>query len=134
MIRYLIIHCTATRRSQRVSVADIDRWHRAQGWNGCGYHYVITPDGTIHPARPVYEAGAHCRGYNTQSIGIVYTGGLTDDGLPADTRTEAQRLALRTLLHGLRRLFPDAKIVGHRDLNPAKQCPCFDASHEFRGI
>ena len=27
-----------------------------------------------------------------------------------------------------------ALIVGHRDLNPQKPCPCFDAAHEYFGV
>ena len=45
-----------------------------------------------------------------------------------DTRTAAQRQSLSTLVKGLHRLFPQARIVGHHDLNPNKACPCFNVS------
>ena len=35
------------------------------------------------------------------------------------------------LLSILKRLYPHALIVGHRDLNPHKACPCFDAAKEY---
>ena len=38
------------------------------------------------------------------------------NGKPADTRTPAQKHALITLLRCLRYDYPDAEIIGHRDL------------------
>ena len=52
---------------------------------------------------------------------------MTSAVKPADTRTEAQRQALRRLLKELKERYPRALIVGHHDLNPLKACPCFDA-------
>ena len=96
-ITRLIIHCTATPRGRHVTVADIDRWHRQRGFDGIGYHYIIYLDGSIHPGRSLERAGAHCRGYNSTSIGIAYVGGVEADcTTPADTRTEAQKTPLRT--------------------------------------
>lgn len=78
--------------------------------------------------------GAHCKRHNRYSIGICYIGGLSADGKPTDTRTEAQRTALRSLLEQLHRRYPNALIVGHRDLDPQKACPCFDAVREYRDL
>ena len=42
--------------------------------------------------------GAHCLGENLYSIGICYIGGLSEDKeTPEDTRTEAQKIALKGL-------------------------------------
>lgn len=60
----VIIHCSATKAGMDFSVADIDRWHRAQGMNGIGYHYVVRLDGTVEKGREVEVAGAHCLGWN----------------------------------------------------------------------
>ena len=101
-VQFLVLHCSATRVGQKVTVKDIDRWHRARGWkNGCGYHYVIRRDGTIELGRPLEMVGAHCQYYNRHSIGICYEGGLDEQGRPADTRTEAQKTAMRSLLEQL---------------------------------
>ncbi len=113
-------------------MADIDRYHRSLGWIGCGYHYVIPTDGSIEPGRPDEMVGAHCKNHNRHSIGVCYIGGLDSNGQPADTRIEAQRTALRILLGRLRRQYPQALIVGHRDLEPRKACPCFDVISECR--
>ena len=127
-VTLLIIHCTATPAGREVSRAEVDRWHRERGWDGIGYHYLIHLDGSIEQGRPEERVGAHCKGYNKLSIGICYVGGLDEEGHPADTRTNAQRHALRQLLFALRQRYPHAAIRGHRDLNPQKACPCFDAT------
>lgn len=133
-ITLIIVHCSANRAGSALRLADIDRHHRSLGWKGCGYHYVIPTDGTLEEGRPEAEMGAHCRHHNRHSIGICYIGGLSADGTPADTRTEAQRATLRRLLASLHRRFPRALIVGHRDLDPLKACPCFDAAKEYADL
>lgn len=133
-ITLIVVHCSANRAGSALRLADIDRYHRSLGWKGCGYHYVIPTDGTLEEGRPEAEAGAHCRHHNRHSIGICYIGGLSADGTPADTRTEAQRATLRRLLASLHRRFPRALIVGHRDLDPLKACPCFDAAKEYADL
>ena len=146
-IHYIVVHCTATLPHQDIGVKEIDRMHRRRGWSKCGYHLVIKQDGTEEVGRPLSEIGAHVKGFNRNSIGIVYVGGLNADGKPQDTRTEAQKKALRFRLMALKQLFPDAKIVGHRDLSPDKNgngiierhewlkaCPCFDAYEEYKDI
>lgn len=133
-ITLIIVHCSANRAGSALRMADIDSYHRSLGWIGCGYHYVIPTDGTIEPGRPEEMVGAHCKNHNRHSIGVCYIGGLSKDGKPADTRTDAQRIALRTLLEQLHRRYPDALIVGHRDLDPQKVCPCFDVANEYHDL
>lgn len=138
-INEIIIHCSATTEGSSFTAADINEWHRQQGfgaaYNGrtyhIGYHYVIRLDGTVEEGRPENLAGAHCRGHNAHSIGICYIGGLAPDGqTPRDTRTPAQRKSLLHLLQELRKRYPKAKIHGHRDY-AAKACPSFDATKEY---
>ena len=64
-------------------------------------------------------------GWNDHSLGICYEGGLDERGLPADTRTYAQRCTLLDLLRQLRRDYPSARILGHYQLstNIRKACP-----------
>ena len=76
-ITLIVIHCSAVRPDQTSSAAQIDTWHRRQGWKlGIGYHYVIRRNGEIEPGSPEYMVGAHCRNHNAHSIGICYEGGL----------------------------------------------------------
>ena len=78
--------------------------------------------------------GAHCVNHNRYSVGICYEGGLDTEGKPKDTRTEAQKTAIRQLIQRLKKTYPLAVIVGHRDLNPLKACPCFNAVSEYRDL
>ena len=131
-ITLIIVHCSAVRPDQTSSAAQIDTWHRKDNhWKfGIGYHYVIRRDGTIEPGRPEWMVGAHChvkgQNHNLYSLGVCYEGGLDIRGQPADTRTEAQKAAMRTLLEELHARYPRAVIVGHHDLNPEKDCPCIE--------
>ena len=129
-INSIIIHCTATKPLAHINVNDVRRWHRERGFSDIGYHYLILVDGTVEVGRPLSSVGAHCKGHNAHSIGVCYVGGLNDKGKPADTRTPAQRAALRNLLITLKRQYPNAIIYGHRDF-AAKACPCFDATAEY---
>ena len=150
----IIVHCTATKAMRHFNVNDVRRWHIQRGFSDIGYHYLVLVDGTIEAGRPLSIAGAHCQGHNAHSIGISYVGGLENKpGVPynklkaKDTRTEAQKAALLSLLVELRKLYPKAKISGHRDFSPdknhngivepfewIKQCPSFDAKKEYARI
>ena len=126
IITLIIIHCSATPEGRSLSFEECRRDHiMHRHFRDIGYHFYITRDGTVHDGRPIEKVGAHCEGHNSHSIGICYEGGLDANGKPADTRTEAQRKALKSLVERMHRLFPKALIVGHHDLNPRKACPCF---------
>lgn len=148
-IKYIVIHCSATKEGVPFTAADIDRWHKQRGFSCIGYHYVIDLDGRVELGRPVSEPGAHCvvpgKRINKESIGICYIGGLDEDARPRDTRTTEQKKALSILVRELKASFPGAEVVGHRDLfadingdgivdkqDWLKACPCFDVRKEFR--
>lgn len=147
-INEIIVHCSATPEGRDYSAKDIDRWHRARGWSKIGYHYVIRLNGDVEIGRTLAEIGAHCQGRNAHSIGVCYIGGLAADGkTPKDTRTMAQKQALLKLLRSLKKQFPEAHILGHRDTSPdlnhngkvdkaewVKACPSFDAEIEYKDI
>ena len=126
-ITKIILHCSATREGQAFTAKDIDRWHRRQGFQMIGYHYVILLDGTVEIGRPEEKPGAHTYGHNANSIGICYIGGLDQDGKPCDTRTPQQRQAMKQLIADLLRKFPNATVHGHREF-ANKDCPCFDVA------
>lgn len=128
----IIVHCTATRARADFHVSDVRRWHKQKGWRDIGYHYLVALDGTIEVGRPIAQVGAHCVTRNAHSIGVVYVGGLDRKGNPSDTRTPAQRTALRSLLTQLVTDY-ECPVFGHRDF-AAKACPCFDARAEYADI
>lgn len=132
-INEIIIHCSATKEGKDYTVADIDAWHRAKGYDKIGYHYVIYRDGTVHNGRPVAEAGAHCKGHNKNSIGICYIGGLDAAGRAKDTRTAEQKAAMATLVKELLKTYPSATVHGHNEY-AAKDCPCFNVRQWLKTI
>ncbi len=134
-ITLIVIHCSATRRNQQFTFEMLKACHAARFKGGIGYHYYITRDGQLWPGRHEDEPGAHAKGYNANSIGICYEGGLDADGRPADTRTPAQKHSMIALLRALKADYPDAVILGHRDLpGVRKDCPCFDAKEEYQSL
>jgi len=134
-ITLIIIHCSATPEGKSLSAEACRQDHiHHRGFSDIGYHFYITRDGEIHRGRSLEKVGAHCRNHNTHSIGICYEGGLDANGKPKDTRTLNQQGSLLALLRELRRQFPKALIVGHHDLNPMKECPCFNCIAEYREL
>ena len=145
-INQIVIHCSATEQWRNVSVDEIKHWHLNRGFNDIGYHYVIDINGIVHEGRNVSIAGAHAKGYNDNSIGICYVGGLARVIMePMDTRNPKQKDALLNLVTTLKNIFPIKRIDGHRDLSvdlngdgvvsPSewmKSCPCFDVHKEFK--
>ena len=117
-INRIIVHCTATPEGRVES-----------------YHYLIGLNGERWNGRNVNLVGAHCEGYNANSIGVCYVGGCDKNMKAKDTRTDKQKAALIALLKDLRKLYPKAKIVSHRDLDrKGKACPSFDATNEYKNI
>lgn len=125
-ITKIILHCTATPEGRDYTVDQIREWHLARGFSDIGYHYIVYRDGSVHAGRPESIIGAHCPGQNTCSIGIVYVGGVTSDGsdTPKDTRTPAQKKALRELVKSLQDKYPGVTVHCHYEF-ANKACPSF---------
>lgn len=130
-IKNIIVHCSATRASQDIGAAEIDTWHKQQGWDEIGYHFVIRRNGEIEKGRALEKIGAHCRGHNAESIGICLVGGIDKDGKPENNFTQNQFSALRSLTAKLQGQFPAIQhIHGHNEF-ANKACPCFDVKEFF---
>lgn len=133
-VNYIVVHCTGTKPSGNTDARAIHRYHtQQQGYAMIGYHFLVKTDGTVETGRPLFLQGAHCRAahMNSRSIGVCYVGGVDVSGVNADTRTEEQKEALRKLISELRQRYPNVKVIGHRDVEPNKSCPCFDAMREY---
>lgn len=134
---FIAVHCSATRPSQNVDVADIRKWHKGKGWEDIGYHWVITRKGSIQRGRPENRVGAHVEGFNAVSIGVCLVGGVSEDDFtkPENNFTPEQFAALARLLGVLKKKYPNAVIQGHRDFpNVAKACPSFNVKEWLKGI
>lgn len=151
----IVIHCSATPEGLPVTLEDIDRMHKAKGWSGVGYNYVIELDGKIRKGRTIDRPGAHAnteglsgKPYNYHSIGICYVGGLeatlNEEGkiiakrdsrgkkIAKDTRTPEQKKALVKLVYDLIDEYPNIKeVIGHRDTSPDKNGDGFINRYEW---
>lgn len=123
-IKLHIIHCSDSPQGRGDNAKTIDKWHRARGWNGCGYHFVILEDGTIEFGRSLLKSGAHAKGYNQISIGTCLIG--------IDYFTEAQFKSLR-FLDKLFKIQYNCKTIPHNEVNKNKSCPNFDVYDVLKG-
>ena len=158
-IKLIVIHCSASPNGRWTTTADIDAWHKKRGFlrqpaarlqfnpelTSIGYHHVIYTNGVIAAGRAHEEVGAHVTGHNADSLGIAMIG--------TDRFSPAQWIALRELINALTQQqgnrpprYPNARVVGHRDLSPdrngngvvepqewLKTCPGFDVATWRRG-
>lgn len=114
-ITKIIIHCSAS-DYQKQTAKWIDRIHRKRGFkNGIGYHFFLTHSGKVEIGRELTMIGAHCKGYNTHSIGVCIAGDKVF--------TIAALRALEKLIEYLKQEFPNATIHGHNEFNKNKTCP-----------
>ena len=135
----IFIHCTASGR--KTTVDQLKAEFKARGWKAPGYHYVVMPDGSVEQMLGEDKVSNGVRGYNLGAINIAYVGGIDGKGRATDNRTIEQKAAIVHLLLELRRRYPKARIMGHRDIwgadNPRawkKACPCFKATREYEAI
>tara|TARA_E500000178_G_C16787887_1_gene646642 strand:+ start:445 stop:849 length:405 start_codon:yes stop_codon:yes gene_type:complete len=118
-IKLLVVHCSDSEDSEKLTALDIHKMHLGFGWDGIGYHKIITRSGKIENGRPEYWIGAHVKGKNSISLGVCLIG--------KSKFTKNQYISLEKLLKKWKCLYPQAKIIGHRDTgNTDKTCPNFD--------
>jgi hypothetical protein len=127
-------------------VLDINKWHLARGWAGCGYHAVILSgyitaedrakhrrdtlyDGAIQAGRSLdmdaelepQEIGAHAQGWNSRSLAVCLIG----NGIYTLAQIESVDRVLRAwcLRYGIK---PE-NVLGHREIpGVAKDCPAMN--------
>lgn len=146
-ISRIFVHCTASHQ-QTTTEASLRAEFKARGWKAPGYHYVVKTDGNIICMLDDMQVANGVRGYNEHGLHVAWIGGI-DRQHPKgiDNRTPEQRQALFDLLVKLKMRYPDAMIMGHRDISldlnhngtidpweRIKECPCFDAMVEYMDI
>lgn len=148
-ITLIVIHCSASPNGDSLFRASpgapgklnpaqvVDSWHAARGWRrkpewrkrqnpelaAIGYHFVIAISGLVLTGRHLEEVGAHAQGYNQKSIGICMVG--------TDQYSGVQWAALAGVVSTLQKLYPDARVLGHRDLSPDLDGDGVVESHEW---
>lgn len=138
----IFVHCTAGNQTT-TTVNSLNTEFKAKGWKTGGYHYVIFPDGRVVEMENEDKIANGVKGYNKSSIHISWVGGYNS----VDNRTQKQKDSIIKVLKELRKKYPSAKILGHRDISPdknnngiidpwerIKDCPCFDVLKEYKNI
>lgn len=139
-VREIIVHCAATRpdwmdgRPLAEKVAEIRRWHLANGWKDIGYHWIMDRDDKVLMGRAETVIGAHTVGKNNGTIGICLLGGHgsaeTDRFL--DHFTHQQDIGLRQMIDAISLRTAISKVSGHNEY-AAKACPGFNVPLWFKG-
>jgi N-acetyl-anhydromuramyl-L-alanine amidase AmpD len=131
-IKYLTIHCAATPEGRDVKASSIEQWDIAK-FHQKSYHWIVELDGTQHRSLEDDQLGAHVAKRNTGNIGVCYVGGCDVHMNPKDTRTDAQKAALLDLVQHYRTLYPNIRVLGHRDWPlVTKACPSFSVAEWLR--
>lgn len=144
-IERIFIHCTAS--SQKWGVKELMQEFKNKGWKNPGYHIAVTADGVEHQLLSIDKVSNGVKGYNSTAINIAYVGGIDLKGHGVDNRTDKQKETLRAIVTRLKKQFPNAMVLGHRDISPdinkngnvdpwerIKECPCFNAIDEYKLI
>jgi hypothetical protein len=125
--KWIVIHHSATPTG---SMSFFDKEHKAKGWDGVGYHFVIgngteTGDGQIEVTQrwPLQKWGAHAKTidnrFNEHGIGICLVGNFdVERPSPQQMRSLARLIAHLSQTY---RISPQ-NVVGHRDTKPT-DCP-----------
>ena len=125
---YIVIHHSATPTG---GAAAFDKAHKAKGWDGVGYDFVIgngsdTKDGQVEVGYrwPIQAQGAHAytpdERYNMHGIGICLVGNMMDHA-----PTARQSAALNKLVAYLADAYKikQSNIIGHKMTGKQTDCP-----------
>lgn len=127
--RGIVVHHSALPVSD--TYREIDAYHRARGFKifyiyrfyYIGYHYIISPDGTVTRGRPENVKGAHALGHN-DFLGICLLGNfdsMSGGQPPTDKQmTALAKLTVRLLAKYRLHL---TNIARHCDLSDHTLCP-----------
>jgi len=134
---HLLIHHSVT--APGATVADIYRLHRARGFDGIGYHYVLQRSrsedfarGHLKVGRADDRTGAHAgatrdkKPWNRFALGLCVIGTF-HRGLPHSERIEEGSAIYEDIVAAVCHLCqkyhsPAGKVLGHRDVK-ATACP-----------
>ena len=117
----IVVHHTGNPYDDDLSAEEIHRSHRAKGWAGIGYHYVVRKDGTVEEGRPHWAVGAHAYGENNHTIGIHVCGNF-EIAEPTAAQIESLAMLVATICDDYGLTIDEDHVVGHRDLMPTA-CP-----------
>lgn len=131
----VIVHHSVSRSS--TTAEEIDRWHRARGFNGPGYHFLVreyeSGKWEVVDLRDEALEGAHAPGHNEHSLGVCIAGDYTKVEL-----SQGAKDVLFAVLSWICRqldLSPD-QVKGHREVERPgyTECPGFDMTMVRAGV
>ena len=101
----------------------IEEWHKERGFSEVGYHFVIQAGGLVRLGRKLDRIGAHCKGHNSDSIGVCVVGSF-ENGAPVPG---SQWVALVSVVSDLLRQYGLSvrDVYGHKELGNTL-CPGFE--------
>lgn len=117
----IVLHHTGSVKDMDASAAEINEWHKNQGYSGIGYHFVVRKNGTVERGRPIYSIGAHAYGENWHTIGIHISGDF-NAAVPTNAQVESTAMLLANLCSDYAIPTDRAHIVGHYEVNDT-DCP-----------
>ena len=135
-INLIIIHASASDNPSQDNIEAIRHLHTApkteaiqwgryatygRSWQDIGYHFCVSKK-SIEIGRPEHQVGAHCKGFNSKSIGVVFSG---------DKIFSAKQMLMGAILiQGLivRYELEVKDVVPHSLFNKYKTCPNFDVN------
>ena len=131
---FIIVTCTDTKPDKLLDIVQLDRLNRALGWICVGCHFLIDKFGEIQKGRELEEHGSHTWGYDESSVCITLVGGRNLEGLPTDqSYFEEQLESLLLLISHLKKVYPDARVIGQDQLLKDEEKPYFDVEDYING-
>lgn len=125
--RYIVVHHAAALYPTGTGIEDVRavaRYHLGKGWSGIGYHIALAEE-TNGGAIARYDLSdldlqrAHIWGRNHECVGVSCLTNFT--GMPAQKWIDALAEVLRELVER----YPQAEIVGHREITlPGRGTVC----------
>ena len=133
--RHIVCHHNVSRNNlpEQPQAENIVNFHMrpqiegGRGWRSGGYNSVIEQDGSFVPLLSELAKGAHAGALNSVAYGVCIIG----DGRAAGFFNEAQQITLKRLIRDLLTRYPQAEVVGHRDIAEAAGTPTVCPAYDF---
>ena len=124
-INRVIVHWTETHTNKNIGSEEINDLHLKMGLDGIGYHYVIRRDGSLQRGRPVNIQGQHATEADTETIGIVFVGGInvptgtpnSENFLSSQSLTRSQINTFDHFCRAIYKVYSGISILGHVDVD-----------------
>jgi len=125
----IFLHHSLTRDDEIVNWTGVRRWHMGlissspYKMRDIGYHFGIEKIKSRHEiliGRMMKDQGAHVRGWNRDSLGILFIGNF-DKKPPPEEQWKLGLNLVSTLCSVF--LIPLNNVYGHREFDPNKTCP-----------